>query len=194
MLDRQIGEAGRSRNQTPFVIQSSPFSASFRQELARPINGKSILEVMKEEGVSFYERFLEWDGVNRAGERKIVTLVPTIRDQGMVDTVQIGLSDIDDQGYRLPGGFVALSVNAAIKDFFIGEGEYHFLNYFQTICKAVEDGMAMTQIQQALQRAKLEIPQSASRRWLLTSTGRSYPIEFYESFVSNLSDLRYLAY
>ena len=194
MSDRLTGETDPSKNRTPFVIQSSPFSDSFRQELARPISGKSILEVMTEEGIPFYGRLIEWDGMTRAGERKIVSLVPTIKDRGMVNTVQIGLSEVDDRGKRQPSGFVALSANLAIEDFFIGEGEYHFLNYFQTICKAVEDGMTMMQIQQALQRTKLEIPQSATRRWLLISRGRSYPIEFYESFVSNLSGLRYLSY
>lgn len=187
MFERRTGETDPSKNRTPFVIQSSPFSESFRSD-------KSVLEVMTEGDIPLYKRLIEWDGVTRAGERKIVSLVPTIRDRGMVNTVQISLSEVDNMGNRQPRGFVVISANRAIEDFYIGEGEHHFLNYFQTICKAVEDGMTMMQIEQALQRAKLDTPQSASRRWLLTSSGRSYPVEFYECFVSNLSDLRYLAY
>lgn len=194
---QETGIRPEQQGATPhLVIQSSPFSEDFRSQMG-PLF--SSVEDARDPDNFRFTPLVEWDGVNRLGERVNVQLISTALDKaGMIRTVAVLINEgpketpiitLDD--LKLACSLEHISEN----EIFVGH-RFKFLNWFQTVCKAVEDGVDSTQIRTAAISARVELETLGEKIKVnpYRDNLADYSKQIYDRFYEQLSKTKYRAY
>ena len=184
----------------PITIDTSPSTAAFRDSLTSLFSHLDS-DYLTERGYRFWQPLVNWDGVNRLGERKFVSFMPKDAQDQVVSSADIIFPDSIPTRYNLS----ALLTRSRIKlttcperaedEVFVGSA-HEFLNYFQSACKATEDCFTPLQIATAAKGAQNELARDAAKlkRRMHTRNLQDYQVKLYKTFLAVLSNLRYSAY
>ena len=196
---KRAGAENSPAFQQPLTINMNPCLEGFRTQLGflfAHIDYSLSNGPLKD--IRFQSPLVIWDGVDRPGERKLVSLVPTGVDVHKISRANIVLPYREEQPNisRVHKPIkLTTDPDRAEDEIFIGSA-HDFLNFFQSACKAIEDCFTPDQITTAAIRSQNELAGDAAKlkRQMHTRNLQDYQIKLYGTFLAELSNLRYSAY
>lgn len=196
---REKGSESQLGFEQPVTIDASPSTAAFRDKLTYLFSHLDG-DFLTKRGLRFQEPLVNWDGVNRLGERKFVSIYLTSVHNHVVSGASIIFPDAFPDSNNLNalhtndriGLTTHLNSRRSNEVFVIWP--HDFLNFFQTACIAVEECLTSYKIYRATLIAQSELLEKAKSLERHPDRRSDYSEELYAGFLKRLAELRYSAY